>query len=83
MYIGNNNVNNPWQSPLSPDLDPIEHLWDELGHLVRQRPVKPTNLRELVEEWNRIPQNRLVQLAESIPHHLVDVITACGSHLRY
>jgi transposase len=87
MYVENNNINDLRQPPLSPDLNPIEHLWDELGRSVRQRPVQPTNLRELgialVEEWNRIPQNRLAQLVESMPRRLVDVIAARGSHTRY
>ena len=36
----------PWPS-LSPNLNPIEHLWDELGRRVRARPVQPQNLRQL------------------------------------
>jgi hypothetical protein len=49
----------PW-SALSPDLSPIEHLWDELGRRVRHRQSPPEILQELrdalVHEWNNIPQ---------------------------
>lgn len=44
---------------LSPDCDPIEHLWDELGRAVCARPNPPTNLPDLratlMEEWDNTP----------------------------
>ena len=59
------------QPSVSSDTNPIEHLWDELGRAVRNRGIPPTNLRQLgqalVEEWNRIPINRLVTLVGNIP----------------
>jgi transposase len=45
---------------VTPDLSPIEHLWDELGRRVRQRQNPPETLKELrvalVHEWNNITQ---------------------------
>ena len=45
---------------LSPDLNPIEHLWDELGRRVRNREPAVSTLRELfkalLEEWDRLPR---------------------------
>jgi hypothetical protein len=45
---------------LSPDLSPIEHLWDELGRRVRHSQNPPETQQELhyafVHEWNNIPQ---------------------------
>jgi transposase len=52
-----------WPS-LSPDMAPIEHVWNALGRRVDNRPVKPTTgatLRQaLLEEWNNMPQ-RVIQ----------------------
>ena len=47
--------------PLSPDLSPIEHLWDELGRRVYLRDPPPNNANELrnilLQELQRIPQS--------------------------
>ena len=43
-----------------PDINPIEHLWDELGRRVRHDFIPPETLdelrRALIHEWNNIPQ---------------------------
>jgi hypothetical protein len=45
----------------SPDLSPIEHLWDELKRRVRAKIPAPTSLHDLriaiEKEWNAIPQD--------------------------
>ncbi|GFU59603.1 transposable element Tcb2 transposase [Trichonephila clavipes] len=42
----------------SPDMNPIEHVWDALGRRVAGRQPPPQTLQELeralLEEWNRI-----------------------------
>src|SRR5277367_832952 len=47
----------PWPGQ-SPDLNPIEHLWDELERNIRSRSEKPKNLNELEsflqESWLQI-----------------------------
>ena len=44
-----------YQPPLSPDCNPIEHLWDEIQCAMGSRDAKPQNLQELGqvlrEEW--------------------------------
>lgn len=86
-YLEGQDVNVLRQPPLSPDLNPIEHLWDQLGRAIRHRDNQPSTLRELgqalLEEWNRIPAERLVQLVDSMPRRLVDVVAARGGHTRY
>ena len=54
-----NNINLlDWPSK-SPDLSPIEHLWDDLDRRVRERNDVNDLQRALREEWTRIPMQRV------------------------
>ena len=48
----------------SPDMSPIEHVWDALDRRVRQRVPVPANIQQLrtaiKEEWDNIPANSLI-----------------------
>ena len=76
----------PWPAK-SPDLNPIEHLWDELERRLRARPALPTNLQELraalEEEWLAIPQERISRLIYSMRSRCEAVIVPRGGHTRY
>ncbi|GFV32850.1 transposable element Tcb2 transposase [Trichonephila clavipes] len=54
----------------SPDMNPIEHVWDALGRRVAGRqppPQTPQELeRALLEEWDRIPQLVFNSLIDSM-----------------
>ncbi|XP_047039012.1 transcriptional regulatory protein AlgP-like [Helicoverpa zea] len=54
----------------SPDLNPIEHVWDELKRRVRARSPAPTHLQALLsaieEGWNVIPQEFIIKLKRSM-----------------
>lgn len=71
----------------SPDLNPIEHVWDEMGRRLRRHVPPPQNSRDLrnilVQEWNNIPQEVIQNLIQSMTRRLQAVITARGGNTRY
>ncbi|GFU72565.1 uncharacterized protein TNCV_729741 [Trichonephila clavipes] len=54
----------------SPDLNPIENVWDALGRQVAGRNYPPTNknilIRALTEEWDKLLQQLLDNVVQSI-----------------
>ncbi|GFW12227.1 hypothetical protein TNCV_5111721 [Trichonephila clavipes] len=54
----------------SPDLNPIENVWDALGRQVAGRNYPPTNKNTLIpaltEEWDKLPQQLLDNVVQSI-----------------
>ncbi|GFT17815.1 DDE_3 domain-containing protein [Trichonephila clavipes] len=57
----------------SPDLNPIEHVWDMLDRQIAARQTPPTCLLELwsalLDEWCNIPQDQIDNLILSMPRH--------------
>ncbi|GFU39138.1 general transcription factor II-I repeat domain-containing protein 2 [Trichonephila clavipes] len=55
----------------SPDLNPIENVWDALGMQVTGRNYPPTNkntlIRALTEEWDNLPQQLLDNVVQMRP----------------
>lgn len=74
----------PWPSK-SPDLNPIEHVWDYIGRkAVKRFPANLFQLRNfLIEEWNRIPQMYLDHLVEGMPRRIGAVVEAHGRNTKY
>ena len=72
---------------MSPDLNPIEHLWDILGHRVRQRDPPVQTLYELTavlhETWNRIPQNEIQRFIQGMRRRLESVVRVQEGYTRY
>ena len=73
--------------PLSPDLNPIEHVWDMLGRRIRGRVPAPMTLNELQgalsEEWEAIPQHDISHLIEGMRRRMQAVIRIRGGNTRY
>lgn len=76
----------PWPAR-SPDLNPIEHVWDNLKRRIRSRTPAPTTISELktaaVEEWGNIPQSDIQDILEGISNRLQEVIRAKGGNTHY
>lgn len=71
--------------PQSPDLNPIENLWNYLDQKIRQRKItsKQTLKEALKEEWEKIPEDYTKKIVESMPRRLQHVIKAKGGQTKY
>ena len=73
--------------PYSPDLSPIEHLWDVLDRRLRNHPQPPTTCQALclvlIQEWNAIPQAEINRLILSMTRHVRAGLNANGGNTRY
>ena len=76
-------INWPAQSP---DLNPIEHLWDHLKRKLRVSPP-PRNLDQLWDQvqeiWNAIDNDVCLQLVRSMPKRLKEVRKSKGRYTKY
>ncbi|GFU09794.1 transposable element Tc1 transposase [Trichonephila clavipes] len=74
-------------SARSPDLNPIENVWDALGRQVAGRNYPPTNkktlIRALTEEWDKLPQQLLSNVVQSMVRRVECCITLHGGHIPY
>ena len=73
-----------WPSQ-NPDLNPIEHLWEELDRRARTQNYSNlmTFFKVLQEEWNEIPKNRIKNLVASMPRRCQAVIQSKGFATKY
>ncbi|GFY07164.1 transposable element Tcb1 transposase [Trichonephila clavipes] len=71
----------------SPDLNPIEHVWDMLGRRIAARQPPPTCLpelrRALLDEWCNIPQDQMDNLILSMPRRCKACIASSGRYTPY
>lgn len=71
----------------SPDLNPIEHLWDTIKRAVKRRLPAPQNVQQLEQvahhEWENIPQPVIENLIGSMPRRIQAVIRARGGNTTY
>ncbi|GFX00838.1 transposable element Tcb2 transposase [Trichonephila clavipes] len=71
----------------SPDLNPIEHVWDALGRRIAARLCHPENTQQLkqmlIEEWALLPQEMLHQRVLSMPRRCEATIAVRGGHIPY
>ena len=87
-FLRTNNIDfiDDWPAN-SPDLKPIEHVWDSLDRRLRRRPNPPANVNELrqahIQEWNNIPQAEINTLVSSTRRRCTAVVNSRGGHTRY
>ncbi|UYV78707.1 Transposase [Cordylochernes scorpioides] len=75
----------PWP-PYSPDLSPIEHVWDIIGRRLHAlpQPRSEDELWQMVErEWRAIPQDAIRFLIDSLPRRVAACIAVRGGPTCY
>ncbi|UYV65046.1 Transposase [Cordylochernes scorpioides] len=75
----------PWP-PFSPDLSPIEHVWDIIGRRLHAlpQPRSEDELWQMVErEWRAIPQDAIRTLIDSLPRRVAACIAVRGGPTCY
>jgi len=73
--------------PQSPDINPIEHLWDHLKRRLGEYERPPKGMLELWErvqdEWEKIEASVCQGLVESMPRRVSAVLKAKGGYAKY
>ncbi|GFV45335.1 transposable element Tc1 transposase [Trichonephila clavipes] len=71
----------------SPDLNPIEHVWDFLGRRLAARTLPPVTIRELrlalPDEWAAMPQQLIDTLILSMGRRCETCLAVRGDHIPY
>lgn len=82
LYNVPHRLNTP---PQSPDLNPIEHLWDDLEKRIRKHEIRNKQQLKavLMDEWNKTSSEYTQKLVHSMPNRLKDVLNAKGLHTKY
>ena len=71
----------------SPDLNPIEHLWNYIKRKLKEYKEPPTGVHELWDrvqvEWEKIPKEECQKLIESMPRRVAAVARAKVGYTKY
>jgi hypothetical protein len=69
----------------SPDLSPIENVWDELAMFVyengRQFLSRDDLKRQILKSWSELDDEKLCSLMKTMEKRLVEVVDRKGSHI--
>ncbi|GFU64743.1 transposable element Tcb2 transposase [Trichonephila clavipes] len=71
----------------SPDLNPIEHVWDMFDDALLRDQGQSATVRDLeialLEEWNSIPKSLIDNLIASMANRCAAVLAVRGDHTPY
>ncbi|CAD6200038.1 unnamed protein product [Caenorhabditis auriculariae] len=85
LFVKSRRVNVMGWPSQSPDLNPIEHLWEELERRCANKRAKNCNEKfaQLLSEWNQIPMSTIDTLLDSMQRRCQAVIDARGFATKY
>jgi transposase len=71
--------------PYSPDLNPIENLWNTMARAVEHHACETMEeLQDVIAaEWDKVDKELMKKLARSMPARCKAVIEARGWHTKY
>ncbi|GFY01595.1 uncharacterized protein TNCV_2607791 [Trichonephila clavipes] len=72
----------PWPAR-SPDLSPIEHVWDALGRQLQPSRDTGELTAQMQRLWQDFPQGVISDLIESMPRRISACIAARGGFTTY
>ncbi|GFY35446.1 transposable element Tcb1 transposase [Trichonephila clavipes] len=76
----------PWDS-YSPNMSPIEPVWDLVGRCLARDPRPEASKDELVLRiqaiWNSLPPADIQNLFDSMPRHIAALIAARDGYTKY
>lgn len=76
----------PWP-PQSPDMNPIEHVWDHLERELKKITPPPTNVGDLQHSllniWNNLDQSVINNLIDTMPKRVQSLLKAHGGATPY
>jgi len=73
--------------PNSPDLNPIEHIWQHIKHRLAKEHPYVTSAKELKDiimcMWEEFGDDQFNHLVESMPRRIAAIIKAKGGSIKY
>jgi transposase len=86
-WLQDNNIEVLSWPPQSPDLNPIEHIWNDVDRRIRKLNIEmrgKAKLWEVIEKvWNETSIETCTNLISSMPARIRDVLKAKGGHTNW
>ena len=72
---------------MSPDMNPVELVWDFICRNINQRNPKCQHIDELIsanlQEWRKFPQERLRRIVQSMTSSVIELHNKRGGYTHY
>jgi len=86
-WLSENEINVMKWPAQSPDLNPIEHIWNEVDRRLRKLPGKISSKEDLWDKlqdaWNDLKEDDCRKLIKTMPERVRDIIKAKGGYTRW